>query len=519
MNIDKNADKSQNTDHYIPPLPARELSELIRGTDIVLPQHITTSKRLTITTDESACTADSILVITKKSNGAPRAIKKTSNTPYAIVFEQTDCVSFINTAFLVTANARKTLAVMASNAAGISCNTLKFVGVTGTNGKTTTATMIHHILTVCGYKCGFIGTGKILSGESDITPSGHTMTTPDPLMLYAVLANMQHDGCTHIVMEVSSHALALDKTAPLQFDVGIFTNLSAEHLDMHGNMESYFSTKKRLFDSCHHGIFCIDDSYAKRAYKECTSCIRHSVGVIQQAETYATDIEYDSLNGESFYFRENGLIFRQHLKLIGTFNIYNALLALKCSIILGIRPCEAKRALSTFGGVDGRMLTIRDDIDIVIDYAHTPFAIENVLKSLVSLKRPKQRLITVFGCGGERDRSKRAAMGCAAAKHADLIILTEDNSRSERTEDILSEIAQGISNRKVHRMIPNRKEAIYTAICDAKDRDIVAILGKGHEKYIIDRDGSHPFDEREIVTNALSARKQKKASTRQTECE
>ena len=336
-----------------------------------------------------------------------------------------------------------------------------------------------------------------------LTEDEYSMTTPDPSLLYTSLRKMQDAGCEYAVMEVSSHSLALNKTAPIKFEYAIFNNLSPEHMDFHKDMESYFESKLKLFQSAKRGLFNLDDSYSRRAY-ESVSCEKSSVGIIHDGDAYITDVSLLGLSGASFYYRQSRLIFGVKSPLLGSFNVYNSLIALRCVIDLGIKPCIAKRGLEEIKSVNGRMEIIRSDITVVIDYAHTPEAFNNCLKTLFKANNKRQKLICVFGCGGDRDKEKRRLMGKSADLYCDAVILTEDNSRTENLHSIISDIAKGIC--KEYTFIESRADAIRYALRLANVGDTVAILGKGHEKYIINSSGTNPFDEKKIVKEALLQR-------------
>ena len=405
-------------------------------------------------------------------------------------------------------DSRRALAYLCSRFFGVDYSLTIFIGVTGTNGKTTTATMIYEILKHAGYKCGFIGTGKIEYAGVILTEKTYSMTTPDPELLYKSISKMQGEGCEVIVMEVSSHALALGKVAPIPFSHSVFTNLSPEHLDFHGNMECYYKAKLSLFYQSQNGIFNADDEYSVRAMRECPDiCNTASIGVLWDADAMARDLITYDLSGSSYIYREANLIFKVKLTPPGYYNIYNSMLALKCAISFGVKPYIAKEAINAIDGIDGRLEVVHDDITVIIDYAHTEKAFENVLKTVNSGKRMKQRLITVFGCGGDRDRTKRPRMAAVAEKMSDLVIVTQDNPRTENESEIISDILEGFTVAEKRRVITSRRSAITNAIMSADDGDVVIVLGKGHERYNIDKNGYHDYDERLIIKEALEKRR------------
>ena len=405
-------------------------------------------------------------------------------------------------------NAREAFAKACSRYYKIDYEKLKIIGITGTNGKTTTATLIYKMLCYDGKRAGFVGTGLIEICGNRITDANYSMTTPDPETLYMALGRMQEEGCEYVVMEVSSHSLALDKVSPIKFEMGLFTNLSQDHLDFHNTTEEYFKAKSRLFLNCKKAIYNNDDKYARLA-KEISPCPAIGVGIIEKDDVYATDIEINGIFGSTYFYRQEGLIFRVTTELPGCFNVYNTLMALSCVIELGMRPCIAKKALFEIKTIDGRMEKYITDLTVFIDYAHTPVAFENALISVNTGKIQRQNTICVFGCGGERDKEKRAMMAKSAAKHSQLIYITEDNSRSEDFYSIVSDIESGLPKGTDYRIIEKRECAIITAITEAHPGDRIAILGKGREEYIIDNNGKRTYSERDVVKKALLKRSEK----------
>lgn len=416
-----------------------------------------------------------------------------------VIFENTDIPS------VRVKNARAELARSYARYAGVNTDATVFIGVTGTNGKTTTATMIENILTESGERVGFIGTGSIRSVGRELSDTYYSMTTPDPNTLYPAIAKMQSDGCKYIVMEVSSHAIALKKIAPIKFKIGIFTNLSHEHMDFHADIEEYYNTKMNLFDSCETAIFNKDDPFSRRGYTQYRGN-KIGVGALFDADISAFKPHSLGMAGSQFLVRGPGYIFRMKLPLTGMYNVYNALCAIAAAVSLGIPPKTCKSALTKMKAPRGRFETYLSDVTVILDYAHTPSALENVLKTVNSLKEVGQNVITVIGCGGNRDKSKRPLMGAVAEKHSDTVILTEDNSRDEPTEEILRDITSGFEDPARAVVIPSRTDAIEAAILTAVEGSIILIVGKGAECYNVDKDGYHPFDERVIVNVALEKR-------------
>ncbi len=399
-------------------------------------------------------------------------------------------------------NAREIMAYSFSVYSGIDYTKLLIIGITGTNGKTTTATLLYEILLYSGIKCGFIGTGKIEICRESLCDYTYSMTTPDPQTLYPVIKRMQDAGCTHIVMEVSSHSIALSKISPIPFVLGAFTNLSIEHTDFHKNMTDYYKVKAGFIKKCKSAIINVDDYYGSILYDEIRDN-KTSVGILYSADVKALDIKQESFFKTEFFYKERNLIFKAKLNIIGVCNVYNALIAIKCAIMLGVKPYLAKLGISSIKKVVGRFEIIDDVLTVIVDYAHTPFAFENLLKTIYSLKKHGQRIHTIFGCGGERSKEKRFDMGKTADKYSDFITITEDNSRSESFESISSDILKGIDNKSKVTIIESRKRAIESTIRLCSKNDIVAVVGKGHERYISDNKGTSYFNEIEIINNAL----------------
>lgn len=454
-----------------------------------------------ITTDFSKVKSDSVLII-PNSQKIPKHISLKEIPLAAICDNQATLPIEIPT--IRVNNPRLSMANAFYRYEKISLDGMKLIGVTGTNGKSSTATLIKFILSGCGYRVGFIGTGKIEIGEEEITESHYSMTTPDPDLLYKTLRRMKDGGCDAVVMEVSSHALALDKVTPLRFDYGIFTNLAPEHLDFHGNMEEYFLAKSRLFEISKCNIFNIDDEYARRAYKSC-KCRKISAGIIWRGDVWSSNIENHGFDGIGYLYHGKGFSFKMNLKLAGIYNAYNSMLAATVCIDMGCKPCDVKRILNDIELIRGRYEIINDKISVIIDYAHTDSAFNSIMKELFSVKRGRN-LTVVFGCGGNRDRGKRSKMAEIAERYANKIIVTQDNSRNEDPKDIISDIIRGFK-RGNYEIIENRRDAIRAAILGAENGDAVAIIGKGPEKYNIDYNGYRDFDEREIINTALAERR------------
>lgn len=413
-------------------------------------------------------------------------------------------------------SSRAALSLAHSRFHGMPERELTMIGVTGTNGKTSTATILYSILKHAGYRVALIGTAQCLYNDKIYTlPEEEgggrlrTMTTPDPDILYPMLRLMRNEGITHVVMEVSSHSLVLEKLVPIKYKLSIFTNLSSEHMDFHGTMNAYMNAKSRLFQQSEIGILNCDDSYAEEIASHATCTIRRA-GVVWRGEYRATDIELRGRRGITYSLVAPGIRLRIRSALPGAFSVYNTLLALVSAIELGISPIAASEALTVLATVPGRMERIPTDAEgsftVFIDYAHTEAALRALLNTVRGFRCTGERIILLFGCGGNRDRTKRAPMGRAAEELADVVVLTSDNARDEEPKDIINDILAGMHTPEAVRIIADRRDAIATVIKEAQAGDIILLCGKGHETYEIDRTGIHEFDERKIVEKALKER-------------
>ncbi|MBE6594381.1 MAG: UDP-N-acetylmuramoyl-L-alanyl-D-glutamate--2,6-diaminopimelate ligase [Ruminococcaceae bacterium] len=409
---------------------------------------------------------------------------------------------------IVVPNARRALAYLCDAWYGHPTRDMCLIGVTGTNGKTSTAEMLYHILRCAGYSCGIIGTVSVsCNGEAFPICAADplaNMTTPEPEELYAQLAAMRERGAAYAVMEVTSHALALERVAPLRFQRALFTNLTPDHLDFHIDMESYYAEKRKLFSKCEVAVLSTLSDYGARLSAEVTvpqiAVGRGSITVLQQL----------GVAGTRFRLAVGEECLDILITVPGGVFVENAALAATAALSLGVDSHTATEALRAFGGVRGRMERVTvpgADISVFLDYAHTPDALERLLQGVRQWRAPEARILLLFGCGGDRDRSKRKEMGQIATRLADLTVLTSDNSRSEEPAMILRDILRGIDKEKAYTVIPDRREAIEFAIRTARSGDIVLLAGKGHEEYEIRGDARLPFSEREIAMAALIARK------------
>ena len=409
---------------------------------------------------------------------------------------------------------------------------MTLIGVTGTNGKTTVSHLLSDVLSEEGMRVGRIGTvdgsscGRTLFYEN-VDPEAH-MTTPDPYILYPMLSEMRQDGCEIVVMEATSHASALKKLAPLRFDLLIFTNLTEDHLDFHKTPEAYFEAKAALTRQARRVLVNLDNSavlgdpygYAQRF----ATAARESGAQVFTCSAYESRCPDFLLShfqsgggtegsGTSFRFfsRLHGEGFTVNSPLLGGYNGMNLLEGASAAFLLGASEEAVKAALRVSRGAPGRMerVDLGDDaeITVLIDFAHTPDALENLLKTVRGFRKKGQRLSVLFGCGGDRDRSKRREMAMVASRLADLTYITSDNSRSEDPSAIIKDILKGIDKEKPYRVVKDRREAIEEAILQAKEGEILLLCGKGHEQYQIDRNGIHDFCESDIARRAYRIRK------------
>jgi len=376
---------------------------------------------------------------------------------------------------------------------------MKLIGVTGTNGKTSVTLLLKHVLEqVCGAKVGLMGTMENMIGQLRMEAQ---RTTPESFDLQALLAQMRDAGCTHAIMEVSSHALALDRVAGLHYEVAAFTNLTEDHLDFHKTMENYCDAKAELFARCSHAVANGDDPWFGRMTAKAV-CPVLKTSVKGTDGLYAKDakLHSDSVSFTAVYEEKQVPV---QLPIPGRFTVANALTVLGCAMELGISLGDAAEALKTAAGVKGRVEVVPTPgkpYTVLIDYAHTPDGLENVLSSVKDFC--KGRLIAVFGCGGDRDPIKRPIMGKIASELADVAIVTSDNPRTEEPMAIIRDILQGMDENSCI-VLENRPKAIHYAMDIAKKNDIIVLAGKGHETYQEIQGVKHHLDEREIVAAYL----------------
>jgi UDP-N-acetylmuramoyl-L-alanyl-D-glutamate--2,6-diaminopimelate ligase len=443
-----------------------------------------------------------------RTDGAQFVAQATEKGAIAIVSDAAlpACAPFL----IRVPDARAAMADMAAAFYGQPADKLKVMGVTGTNGKTTTAFLVKHLLDADQRRCGLIGTVKYCIGETEIDAP---RTTPESLDLQELLAQMLQAGNKAVAMEVSSHALVQHRTRSINFDTAVFTNLTQDHLDYHETMEQYFEAKAWLFESLAvqskkkgRAVINIDDRYGHRLSER----FKRKVPVVTYGQRVgsdfrATDVRFDA-TGSVYHLEARGRSYLVRLPLIGSFNIYNSLAAIAAAASMGMELRAAVAAISNAPQVPGRLERVRAkrSFQVFVDYAHTEDALRNVLRTLRELT--PNRLITVFGCGGDRDRTKRPLMAAASEEFSDWSILTSDNPRTEDPAQILSEVRAGLRT-NCYEEIPDRTEAIRKAVTLALPGDIVLIAGKGHETYQEFADRKIPFDDSAVARRAIEERR------------
>lgn len=424
------------------------------------------------------------------------------NGATAIVCEDLPTKMVKGICYVRVQDSSKALGILASNWFDHPSAKLKLVGITGTNGKTTTVTLLQKLFRKLGYHVGVLSTIKNCIDEEEI-PSTHT--TPDAIQLNELLSRMVEHGCTHCFMEVSSHAVVQNRIAGLHFSGGIFSNITHDHLDFHKTFEEYLKAKKRFFDELPAESFALTniDDRNGRVMIQNTRAIRKTYSLQSLADFKGKIIEtpidgiHITIDGKDTWCR-----------LVGVFNGYNILAVYATAVLLGEEPLDTLNILSSLEAVEGRFDYIRSPQGVIaiVDYAHTPDALQNVLDTITELRKGDEALITVVGCGGDRDRSKRPVMANIAARMSDKAILTSDNPRSEDPEAILQEMIVGIGPELKKKVITitDRKEAIRTACLMSRPGDVILVAGKGHEKYQEINGVKHPFDDKKILAEMLA---------------
>lgn len=474
-----------------------KLSELLRGIphQTALPDCEVSD----VCSDSRKITPGCVFVCIKGENfdGHSHAAEAVQAGAAAVVCEQPVGLS----CEIAVENTRLVYAKMCAALCGHPEQRMTFVGVTGTNGKTTTTNLIKSILTREGHKVGLIGTIRNEIGDEVV--HAHR-TTPDAYELYNLFARMADSGCDTVVMEVSSHALHQYRLGEVPFEIGVFTNLTQDHLDYHKTMEAYFEAKKMLFQMTKKSIVNFDDPYGQRLIGE-LSCPSFRFSAKEpDVEYYAAAPRY-SASSVHYTLRRSGGEYPVDFKMPGSFSVLNSLAAAAVCIELGVSPEKAAFHLCEIEGVKGRseVIPTGKDFTIVCDYAHSPDGLDNILPTLK--QNAGGRLVTLFGCGGDRDRTKRPLMGESAARFSDFVIVTSDNPRTEDPGKIIDDILPGVRKYETpYVVIPDRREAIYYAVSHAQKDDLIVLAGKGHEDYQVIGEEEIHFDEREIVAEAIA---------------
>jgi UDP-N-acetylmuramoyl-L-alanyl-D-glutamate--2,6-diaminopimelate ligase len=416
----------------------------------------------------------------------------------AVVCETIPPITPGDVVYVLVENSSSAAGYMAHNFFGQPSEKMKVVGVTGTNGKTTIATLLYKLFTSLGYKCGLLSTVDNHIGDKVLSA---THTTPDAISLNALLKQMTDEGCTHVFMEASSHAIQQHRITGLQFAGGLFSNITHDHLDYHKTFDEYIRVKKAFFDSLPSSAFAISNADDKR-------------GAVMLQNTHAKKYFYSlktlaDFKGKIIENNLTGLVMEVngqevHFRLIGEFNAYNLLAVYGAAVCLNEDKHEVLTSLSVLSGAEGRfdyMFSAKDRLIAIVDYAHTPDALLNVLATIKKLKKGFEQVITVVGCGGDRDKTKRPVMAAVACEHSDRVIFTSDNPRSEDPAQIIKDMEVGLQSaaKRKYISIVDRKEAIKTAISLARPEDIVLIAGKGHEKYQEIKGVKYDFDDKKVV--------------------
>lgn len=425
----------------------------------------------------------------------------TQNGAIAIVCEKLPETLQTNVTYIRVKNSTEALGIIASNFYNNPSDKIKLIGVTGTNGKTTTATLLYNLFTELGFSCGLLSTVVNKISNKDIKA---THTTPDAITLNKLLNEMVLQNCTYCFMEVSSHAVVQNRIYGLNFSGAIFTNITHDHLDYHKTFDEYIKAKKGFFDMLNENAFALVNKDDKNAMVmlQNTKAKKYTFSLQTMAD-FNTKIIESQLNGMLLNINGNEL----WTKLIGRFNAYNILGIYATSVLLNIDKLEALTAISKLNSVDGRFQHIKTNsgISAIVDYAHTPDALKNVLNTIKEIRTGNENVITIVGCGGNRDKDKRPLMAKIACELSNKVILTSDNPRNENPDEIINEMKKGIEpiHFKKAISITDRKEAIKTACLLAKPNDIILVAGKGHEKYQEIKGEKFPFDDLQVIKETL----------------
>ncbi len=422
------------------------------------------------------------------------------NGAHAIIIQKDSDVEIPgNITVIKVKDTRATMAIVGANFYGHPSKDMALVGITGTNGKTTTTYLIAWILESLSEKIGVIGTIENRIGDQVIKAE---RTTPESLDLQKLLRTMKTEAVSHTIMEVSSHALALERVKGVKYKIGMFTNLSLDHMDFHKTEERYLAAKTKLFTMCDKGVVNIDDPHAK-AMTDIMGYELYTFGIDKEADFMGSNIHI-SHEGVAFDLLMKDESYPVFMPIPGKFSVYNALGAIATTYLLGVAIEDIIAALANVPGVPGRIQSVptTKDFSVIVDYAHTPDGLENVLKTVKEFVTSK--IITVFGCGGDRDKTKRPIMAEIASKYSDHTIITSDNPRSEDPDEIIKDVEVGIKDTgKQYQTLVDREMAIKTAIGMARKGDVIVIAGKGHEDYQILKDRIIHFDDVEVADKYL----------------
>lgn len=482
-----------------------ELRELIETLEIVALEGPVSKTVEQIVFDSRKVGAGSLFVAVRgtQADGHQFIGRAIGQGATAVVAEELPRERLQTATYIQVADSATALGLMASRFFGEPSKALKLVGVTGTNGKTTTATLLHSLFTALGFKAGLLSTVRNLIGQH---PLEATHTTPDAVAINALLREMADAGCDYAFMEVSSHAAHQRRTAGLHFAGGIFTNISHDHLDYHKTFKAYIDAKKMFFDILPKTAFALVNADDKRGevMLQNTRAKKYSYSLRAMADFKAKLLD-NSISGLHLEIGGKEIFSR----LIGEFNAYNLLAAYGAARLLGQDELETLTALSQLGAAEGRFDYVsgpQGKRTGIVDYAHTPDALEKVLNTIHQLRQGNSRIITVVGCGGDRDKAKRPKMAKVACDYSDQVVLTSDNPRSEDPESIIAEMQAGVPPYAARKAlaITGRREAIRAACRLAKEGDIILVAGKGHEKYQEIKGVRHPFDDKAVLAEALA---------------
>jgi len=481
----------------------KRLNDILKHADVIEIKGSTDLMMHNVSFDSRNTGPNSLFIAVKgtQADGHQYIEQAVANGAIAVICEQFPISAPTSVTFIKVKNSAQTLGIAAANFYDNPADKLCLVGITGTNGKTTIATLLYELFTRLGFACGLLSTIRVLVHGQEIAA---THTTPDAIQINKMLKEMVDTGCAYCFMEVSSHAVEQCRTAGLHFAGGVFTNLTHDHLDYHPTFADYLKAKKLFFDDLRKDAFAltnIDDKNGRVIVQNTKADI--SSYSLKSLADYKCKVLESHFEGLKLQIDGNEF----HSSLIGYFNAYNLLAVYATALLLGQDKENVLMALSMLGSVEGRFEHIISPENIIgiIDYAHTPDALKNVLETIKQVRFGNEQMITVVGAGGDRDRSKRAVMANIAATLSDRVILTADNPRSENPDAIIEEMQKGIDDKKSTSVlaITNREEAIKTACALAKPGDIILVAGKGHEKYQEIKGVKHPFDDKKVLEKYL----------------